>query len=205
MKARDTDFDDENGRALYARRPSEIPQKVVGAKPSYPPEEKRMKLRSTLAVVGSAISFALPTFAQQTDAPDPRIHQQFIALFKKFDEVWNSNDHAAWAKLFTDDAIEVTDMGPIYGRDALVKNWENLKLQFSDHVITVDQYSPHLIGVAGPDFNDVWVNGKYSLTVRGQNFGPVEKKGYLSLILVREGDVWKTRMLIWNVTPAETK
>jgi hypothetical protein len=40
MKARDTDFDDENGRALYARRPSEIPQKVVGTKPSYPPEEK---------------------------------------------------------------------------------------------------------------------------------------------------------------------
>jgi hypothetical protein len=23
----------------------------------------------------------------------------FVALFKKFDEVWNSNDHAAWAAL----------------------------------------------------------------------------------------------------------
>jgi hypothetical protein len=45
------------------------------------------------------------------------------------------------------------------------------------------------------------MNGKYSLTVKGQNFGPVEQKGYLCSILVREGDAWKTRMLTWNVTP----
>jgi hypothetical protein len=56
-----------------------------------------------------------------------------------------------------------------------------------------------MIDAAG---NEVWMNGKYSLTVKGENFGPVEKKGYLSLILVREGDAWKTRMLTWNVTPA---
>jgi ketosteroid isomerase-like protein len=158
-----------------------------------------MKIRLMVALVGLASSFALPAFAQQTNTPDPQLHQQFVALFKKFDEVWNSNDHAAWAALFTDDAIEVTDSGPIYGRAALEKNWANLKLQFSDHIITVDQYSPHMIDAAG---NEVWMNGKYSLTVKGENFGPVEKKGYLSLILVREGDAWKTRMLTWNVTPA---
>ena len=66
------------------------------------------------------------------------------------------------------------------------------------HHITVDQYSPHIIGTAD---NEVWMNGKYSLTVKGRNFGPVEQKGYLSSILVREGDAWKTRMLTWNVTP----
>ena len=108
-----------------------------------------MEIRLLLALVGLPISFALPTFAQQTNTPDPQLRQQFVALFKKFDEVWNRNDHAAWAALFTDDAIEVTDTGPIYGRDALEKNWANLKLQFSDQVITVDQYSPHLIGAAG--------------------------------------------------------
>jgi ketosteroid isomerase-like protein len=158
-----------------------------------------MKIRFMVALIGLAISLALPTFAQQTNTPDPQIRQQFVALFKKFDEVWNSNDHAAWAELFTDDAIEVTDTGPIYGRGALEKNWANLKLQFSDHVITVDQYSPHMMGEAG---NQVWMNGKYVLIVKGQNFGPIEKKGYLSSILVREGDAWKTRMLTWNVTPA---
>ena len=158
-----------------------------------------MKIRLVLALVGLAISFALPTFAQQTNTPDPQLRQQFVAFFKKFDEVRKSNDQAAWAALFTDDAIEVMDTGPIYGRAALEKLWADLKLQFIDHVITVDQYSPHLIGAAG---NEVWVSGKYSLTVKGENFGPVEKKGYVCFILVREGDAWKTRMLIWNVTPA---
>src|SRR5258708_37921691 len=92
-------------------------------------------------LVGLAIGFALPTFAQQTNTPDPQLHQQLVALFKKFDEVWNSNDHGAWAALFTDDAIEVTNTERIYGRNAIEKNWADLKLQFSNHVTTVDQFS----------------------------------------------------------------
>ena len=166
-----------------------------------------MKICLLLGLVALGISFALPSFAEQTSPPDPQLREQFVAFLKKFDEVWNSNDQAAWAALFTDDAIEVTNTEPIYGRSALEKNWADLKLQFSNHVTTLDQYSPHIIGAAG---NEVWMNGKYSLTVKGQNFGPVELKGNLCSILVREGDAWKTRMLIWNVTPvpaapAETK
>jgi len=102
--------------------------------------EELVKIR-LLALVGLAIGFALPTFAQQTNTPDPQLHQQLVALFKKLDEVWNSNDHGAWAALFTDDAIEVTNTEPIYGRNALEKNWADLKLQFSNHVTTVDQFS----------------------------------------------------------------
>ena len=158
-----------------------------------------MKIRLLLALAGLAIPFALPTFAQQTKTPDPKLRDELVAFFKKFDEVRKSNDQAAWATLFTDDAIEVMDTGPIYGRAALEKLWANLKLQFIDHVITVDQYSPHMIGAAG---DEVWVSGKYSLIAKGENFGPVEKKGYVCFILGREADAWKTRMLIWNVTPA---
>jgi hypothetical protein len=65
-----------------------------------------MKIR-LVTLLGLAISFALPIFPPQTNTPDPQLRQQLVALFKKFDEVWNSNDHAAWAALFTDDAIEV--------------------------------------------------------------------------------------------------
>ena len=79
-----------------------------------------MKIR-LVTLLGLAISFALPIFAQQTNTPDPQLRQQLVALFKKFDEVWNSNDHAAWAALFTDDAIEVTNTEPIYGRNALAR------------------------------------------------------------------------------------
>ena len=161
-----------------------------------------MKIRLLFALVGLAISFALPTLAQQTSPPDPQLREQFVAYLKKFDDVWNSNDQAAWAALFTDDAIEVTHTEPIYGRAALQKFWADLKLNFSNHITTLDQYYPHVIDTAG---NEVWINAKYSLTVKGQNFGPIEQKGNLCSILVRDGDTWKMRMFTWNITPASAK
>jgi hypothetical protein len=52
-------------------------------------------------LVGLAMSFALPTFAQQTNRPDPKLRQQYVALVKKYDEAANKNDAAAVAALFT--------------------------------------------------------------------------------------------------------
>jgi len=160
-----------------------------------------MKIRLLLVLAGLAIGFTLTTFAQQTNTPDPQLRQQLDAFFKKHDEAWNNNDASALAALFTDDGIEVTNTGPIYGREALEKNWIDLfqHVHMSNHISTVDQYSPHIIGTAN---NELWMNGQYSMTVKGQNFGPVEQKGYWCLILVRQGDAWKTRVLTWNITPA---
>jgi hypothetical protein len=39
-----------------------------------------MEIRLLLALVGLPISFALPTFAQQTNTPDPQLRQQFVGL-----------------------------------------------------------------------------------------------------------------------------
>ena len=39
-----------------------------------------MKIRSLLALVGLAICFALPAFAQQANAPDPQPAQQILPL-----------------------------------------------------------------------------------------------------------------------------
>jgi hypothetical protein len=39
-----------------------------------------MKIRSLLVIVGLAIAFALPTFAQQTNTPDPQLRQQIVPL-----------------------------------------------------------------------------------------------------------------------------
>jgi len=146
-----------------------------------------------------AISFALPTFAQQTDTPDPQLRQEIVALTKKFDDAMNNNDAAARAALYTEDAVEVTDQGPIFGREAIEKHYADLlqKVHFSNHVLTDDQDSPHIIGAAG---KEVWETGGWSCTIQGQNFGPKQIKGYRSVI--REGDDLKIRMLIWNITPA---
>ena len=111
-----------------------------------------MKIRLVVALAGLAISFALPTFAQQTNTPDPQLRQVAEALSKKFDDAWNNNDASALAALFTKDAVLVNDTGPIYGRDAIEKMYADLfqKVHFSDHIAKPDQYSPHIVGMCGP-------------------------------------------------------
>ena len=161
-----------------------------------------MKIRLLIAVAGLAIGFAVPTFAQQTNTPDPQLRQRLVALIKNYDEVFNKNDAPALAVFFTEDAVFVTETGPIYGREAIVKHFADLfqKVHFSDHIGKPDEYSPHIIGAAG---NEVWASGGWSTTIKGQGFGPTQIKGYWSVI--REGDDWKIRMLTTNVSPPPAK
>jgi ketosteroid isomerase-like protein len=107
-----------------------------------------MKIRLVVALAGLAISFALPTFAQQTNTPDPELCQQIDALNKKTDDAYKNNDPAAVAALFTGDAVLVTDIGPFYGREAIEKYYADLfkQVHFSNHLAKPDQYSPHVSG-----------------------------------------------------------
>ena len=62
--------------------------------------------------------------------------------------------------------------------------------------------SPHAIGTDG---NMMWENGEWSVTWQVKGEDPVQGKGYHASIAVRDGGVWKKRMLV-NVTsplPAE--
>jgi hypothetical protein len=45
-----------------------------------------------------AISFVVPTFAQQKDTVDPQIIEQLVAIGKKYAEAVNNNDAAAVAR-----------------------------------------------------------------------------------------------------------
>jgi len=78
-----------------------------------------MKMRSLLALVGLAISFAAPAFAQEKDTVDPKIAEQVRALAKKYDEAFNQNDAAAIAALITEDAVWMTPHGTLSGRQAV--------------------------------------------------------------------------------------
>ena len=83
-----------------------------------------MKIRLPLALVGSAISFALATSAQQKDTVDPKIIEQLQEEDKNFEEAYNKHDAAAIAALFTDDAVLVTPHGTFTGRAAIEKKYE---------------------------------------------------------------------------------
>jgi ketosteroid isomerase-like protein len=102
---------------------------------------------------------------------------------------------------YTEDAVCLTDRGLVNGRHAIEKYFADLfqKMHFSNHLITVDQFSPHTIGTVS---DEEWATGEWSLTIQGQNGGPMQLKGYWAVIKVREGyDDWRIRMLAFNITP----
>ena len=164
-----------------------------------------MKTRSLLALVGLAISFALPTFAQQTNTSDQQLREQLVQIGKKNDDAWNNNDAAALAAIYTEDAIKVTDQGPIHGRQAIEKWLAELfkTLHPKNYIDKID--SLRIIGTA----DNIAANGEWSMTLQGKNGEPIPLKGYWAAIWVREGDDWKCRLDAFNVTPppapAETK
>ena len=133
------------------------------------------------------------------DTVDPQIIEQLNAVGKKYDEAVNNNDAAAVAALYTEDAVFVSDRGPIYGRQAIEK-WYADGFQGwhpKNHISKKDPNSPRFIGTA----DNVASNGEWSETGQGQTGEPIQIKGYWSTIDTREGDGWKIRMLTWNITP----
>ncbi len=95
-----------------------------------------MKIRLVVALVGLAISFALPTFAQQTNTPDPQLRQKLIAAIKKHTDALDKNDAAAVAANFTEDGILITPDGPIFGRESIEKYYVGLfkQIQLSNNL-----------------------------------------------------------------------
>ena len=162
-----------------------------------------MKISSLIALAGLVIGFTVPTLAQQKETVDPQIIEQLNAVSKKYDEADNNNDAAAMAALFTEDAVFVTDKGPIYGRQAIEKWYANDFEQWhhSNHIGKKDPNSPRIIGTA----DNIALNGDWSLTVQGKTGDPIQLKGYWSAIETREGNDRKIRMLTYNVTPPPAK
>jgi ketosteroid isomerase-like protein len=157
-----------------------------------------MKMRILVALVGIAASLAVTAYAQQKDAAKDQLVQGLDALGENYDEAFDNGDAAALAATFVEDAVVVTETGPLYGREAIEKYYTDLfeKVHFHDWITTTDQYSPHPIGEAG---NEVWETGKWIGTIQGQNFGPVRSRGYVSSIAICVDGVWKKRMQMSNV------
>ena len=135
-----------------------------------------MKRRLVVSLVGLAISFALPIYAQEKDLADPQTTQKILALGKAFDEAHNDNDAAAVAALFTRDAVLVTIEGPIFGRQAIQKYYTDLYQWWhpKNRITKLDENAPHLIGTAG---NELWATGEWSGTGQGKNGEPLPIKG----------------------------
>jgi len=159
-----------------------------------------MKTRLLSALVGLAIGFALPTYAQQKDVADPQTTQKAFGSFKTFDEAINNHDAAALAAFYARDAVDVTEGGPITGQQAIQKWYTDLYQRWrpKNHIDKLDGNAPHVIGTAG---NELWATGAFIDTGQGKTGEPLSIKGHWLIIFVREADDWKIRMAFVNITP----
>ena len=168
-----------------------------------------MKTR-LFVLAGVAIGFAIPAFAQQKDAPDPQTFALLDAHGMKYSEAYNNNDAAALAALYTEDAVFITDSGPVYGRQAIGK-WfaDNFKaVHPKSYSWEEAPNSPRIIGTANNIgyFTPTIIRseGEWSVTLQGKNGEAIPAKGYSSVIYALEGDDWKIQVDAWNVTPDTT-
>jgi len=145
-----------------------------------------MKIPLLCGLVGLAISFALPAFAQQKDTADPQIAEQIRMLAVKFDEAFNKHDPAAIAELYTEDGVNVFN-GTAHGRQAIEKSYAQdfQSWQSNNHFTKIDR----LIAVG----NEVRATGRCSDSPQDAHGVRRNNEGYYSWIIVREGDTWKIR------------
>ena len=139
-----------------------------------------MKTRLLSALVGLAISFALPTFTQEQSAVDPETRQDIEAVSMQFVDAYNEHDAAAIAALYTQDAVGVEDWTggrlPV-GRKAVETLFKQEFARSSSPVVRklVQMYA----------FDD------RITTISEWSVGP--DHGHSVRIYVRDADTWKIR------------
>jgi hypothetical protein len=141
-----------------------------------------MKIRLLLTLVGLAISFALPIFAQEKAAVDPEVRQQIEDTYKKRLDVYNKQDAAGYVAFFTQDAVFVNATG--FG-DALVSGQEAIKKGVEVNMATGSDISGRILQMYAVG-SEVCAISEF-ITQSHQILHAVN-------IYVRDADEWKIRM-----------
>jgi hypothetical protein len=148
-----------------------------------------MKIRILLALVGLAIGFALPTFAQEKKEVNPKILAAIQANGKAFDDDFNKHDATAIAALYATNAVMVTPEGVFNGRDNIQHKYTSIFLgaDYTDHVNTLDQI--HTASLVYPWAVSNWVMTSHGVKITGWRF----------LMYIPEGGAWlvKTEVLVY--------
>jgi uncharacterized protein (TIGR02246 family) len=153
-------------------------------------EEAMKWLRKMLPI--TLIAFVLPVSAQSVD---PSIRQASERITAVYTEAFNKQDAAGVAGTFTNDGLLISQAptGAAHsGTQALVQRYEALFKLGANHIdITTSQ-----VAQLAPDVIIAW--GEYRITGQGQS-GPIKVDGDWSATDVRDGGVWKIRVL--NAVP----
>ena len=167
-----------------------------------PPWEEIMKKCLVVPLVGLAISFALPTYAQQKDLADPQTTQKILAIAKAAEEAHNNHDAAAIAALYTRDAVFLTPEGPIIGRQAIQKWYTDDCFSRGTPKTASAQGRRECLSLDRHGWQRTVGNRRIIVRLGKARTGePIPVKSYWLCIFVREGDDWKIRVGAWDTTP----
>ena len=142
------------------------------------------------AVVVFVVAPALPQLNMGPCTGPQDACQELAKVPQGFVAAYNSKDAGAMARLFTQDAISVTD-GPriVFGRDAIQKGFEDaFKEGFSNLQSTVA--TREIMG------DVAWAGGDWSAMGPGPNNKMQSIHGHWSNFYVREGGSWKIRVSV---------
>jgi len=161
-----------------------------------------MKSRLVGALLGLAIGFALPTFAQEKEEANPFLYRAILAspqlaqqlepINRQLDEAFNKHDAVAVAALFTTNATLVAPLGIVSGRDGVEKYFAAVfqRANPSDQVTKIS----YVYAFGG----DLCAIGGRSQTM---NLGrPIPGGAYLIRVYTRVGDTWKIRVEVDKAT-----
>ena len=161
-----------------------------------------MKIHAVVILIGLAISFALPIFAQEkedvkpfpfTPIPaGPQLVLQIEAINQKFDQAFNNHDAAAVGALYTANAVQMTPGGSFSGREAIVGYIADLFQRHnpSDRVTKMS----YVYAFGG----DLCAVGGWAVTIDStKKFG-----GYLVNVYTLAGSSWKIRASVFKYLAA---
>ena len=139
-----------------------------------------MKTSLLLTLVGLAISFALPTHAQEQKTVDPEVRRQIEAVGMQVVEAYNKHDAAASAALYTQEAVRMGDVrgGLLVGREAIEKDFSaDFAASFPprvDRLVQMYAFEDRIVTISE------WSSESYH--------------GHRLKIYVRDADTWKIGM-----------
>ena len=148
-----------------------------------------------VALVGLAISFAVPAIAQEQSTVDPEVRQQIEALIVNLDEAYNKSDAPAVAALFAQDAVEVWYGQPEGG---LASGQQAIEKRYAGELGPGPHHLSHKLLQAYPVGSDICAIMEWSLP-------PMDAIGHDCVaIFGRDADTWKIRVFYPNWTGRET-
>jgi uncharacterized protein (TIGR02246 family) len=146
--------------------------------------------RSLMILSALSIGLVMPAAAQHISDQDA--WKAGDSVVQAFNKAALAGDAAGLAALYSEDATYVAPDGPLFGRAAIQKLYEEDLKSVTSEPAKLDR-----VIMLGDNVRSRF--GSWSGIFHSPN-GPVHVKGYWTTTDVRDGDTWKIRLETYNLT-----